>query len=123
MVWHLTASTAGAQDFSTEQRQSAAPEKQQHEIHSHMVVVDGRELFRVAGIKAFPAKKRAREIAVRIKQLADDPTFDPTTLRVVEDDGVQTIYAGDWAIIHINSADVSMEGDFSASSFRWAPPL
>lgn len=114
---HITASTAAAQDFSTEKRQSSAPDKQLNEIQSHMVVVDGRSLFRVAGIKAFPAKIRARLIAARIKQLAEDPSFDPATLKVVEDDGVQTIYAGDRAIIHINPADVSMEGDFSAEKY------
>ena len=84
---------------------------------SHMVVVDGRNLFQVAGLKSFSARRRASDIEKRIRQLAEDPAFDPTALTVHEDDGVYTISAEDKAIIHMHPADVSLEGDFSPEKY------
>ncbi len=82
-----------------------------------MVVVDGRELFRLVGLQSYPAKKRTKKAAQRIKQLAKDPAFDPNTLTVNEKSGVYTIFGNGEAIVRITSEDVSLEGDFSADSF------
>ena len=44
------------------------------------VIVDGEVLFRVVGIPAYPAKRRANEVAERIRELARDENFDPEKL-------------------------------------------
>ena len=115
--WQFIGSTAGAANSTNELASSTSSGGQQQEIQSHMVVVDGRELFRLAGIKSFPAKKRSRNTEKIIRELAEDPTFDPKFITVVEDDGVHTIYAKNQAIVHINPADVYMEGDFSPEKY------
>ncbi|MCG6929655.1 MAG: mechanosensitive ion channel family protein [Desulfofustis sp.] len=82
-----------------------------------MVVIDGRALFRLVGIPSYPAKKRAEKTVERIKQLAEDPSFDPNSLVVGEKDGVYTIFGNELAIVRITSADVLLEGDFSPEAF------
>ena len=52
------------------------------------VVVNGKVRFHVIGVSAYPAKRRAHEIAGRIEALAQDPKFDPKTLRI-EDAGAR----------------------------------
>jgi small-conductance mechanosensitive channel len=44
------------------------------------VIVDGEVLFSVVGIPAYPAKRRANEIADRITEAARDEEFDPEKL-------------------------------------------
>jgi small-conductance mechanosensitive channel len=44
------------------------------------VIVDGRILFNVAGVPAYPAERRAREITRRIYALAEDTDVDPDSL-------------------------------------------
>ena len=46
------------------------------------VVVNGEVRFHVVGMSAYPAERRANEIARRIEALAQDPKFDPKTLRI-----------------------------------------
>src|SRR5262245_44128921 len=46
------------------------------------VVIDGATLFRVRGVSAYPAERRAAEIADRIKGLAADRTFSVDSLTV-----------------------------------------
>lgn len=115
--WQIIGSTARADSSTNELASSTTPERQRNEIHGHMVVVDGRELFRLAGIKSYPAKRRTRNAERIIKELAEDPAFDPKSITVVEDDGVHTVYANKRAIVHINPADVYMEGDFSPEKY------
>jgi small-conductance mechanosensitive channel len=88
-----------------------------HENLSHMVVVDGKDLFRVFGIKSYPAKNRAKKVEHRIRQLAKDPSFDPDTIEIKEKNGFHTIYADDLKIIRIHSEDVLLEGNFSQEYF------
>ena len=49
------------------------------------VIVDGRELFRVGGVSAYPAPERAKTIAERIRALAADKSIDPKNLEVVRE--------------------------------------
>jgi len=48
------------------------------------VEVDGEVLFQVRGIKTYPAQRRAKEIAGRIKAYADDAALDPGDLKLEE---------------------------------------
>ena len=49
------------------------------------VIVDGITLLRVRGVSSFPATRRAREIAARIEQLAENELFDPESLKITEE--------------------------------------
>ena len=82
-----------------------------------MVVVDGRELFRLVGISSYPAKKRVAKTTARIIRLAKDPSFDPETLTVSEKNGLYTIFGNSFPIVRITAEDVALEGDFSLEGF------
>lgn len=89
----------------------AQPPVNQHEIqgHSAQVVVDGISLFQVVGTSTFPAKRRAREISGRIKQLAADADFDPATLQLRDIEGATGIYAGDEVLMYVFEEDAYLE--------------
>ncbi len=74
------------------------------------VIVDGEVLFYVAGISAYPADRRAREIAEGIASLADDPAFDPESLHVVEENGTTIIVTGTARPLRLFDADAELEG-------------
>jgi len=83
---------------------------QSGEIPTAPVVIDGRVLFRLRGITAFPAEKRATLIASRIKAVAADPSIAVDSLRLEEESGITTILAGKERIIGIVDADALVEG-------------
>jgi small-conductance mechanosensitive channel len=74
------------------------------------VVVDGVELFRVRGISAFPAEKRADAIASRITVLAADPTFLPESLRIESQGDVTVVMGGTTMVMGIYDGDADLEG-------------
>jgi small-conductance mechanosensitive channel len=74
------------------------------------VMLDGRVLFRVRGVSAYPAEQRARAIAERIKALAADTTIPTTALRMVETEHSVDIMAGDQLIVGIFDVDARLEG-------------
>jgi len=76
------------------------------------VVVNGKVRFQVVGVSAYPAERRAHEIAKRIKVLAKDPKFDPETLRIEDAGSYHNIFPGESgkAIFRILEADAEFEG-------------
>ncbi len=74
------------------------------------VVIDGIELFNVAGAANYPAKRRAREIAIRIVALAKNHTFDPSSLQAIEDEDITLIQAGDKLVMAVLKEDVLATG-------------
>ena len=76
------------------------------------VVVNGRVRFHVVGVSAYPAQRRAREIARRIEALAQDPTFDPKMLRIEDFGQYHRIFPGEHgkAILSVLEADAESEG-------------
>jgi small-conductance mechanosensitive channel len=74
------------------------------------VIVDGRELFRVAGISLYPAEKRAGEIADRIGRLAEDPAYSQDELQAREEENGTAIYAGASRMFFVLDADAGIEG-------------
>ncbi|MEE4380123.1 MAG: mechanosensitive ion channel family protein [Candidatus Competibacteraceae bacterium] len=76
------------------------------------VVVNGRVQFYVIGVSAYPAKRRAQEIAQRIKALAQDSTFDPKTLRIKDSGTYHQIFPGEGgnAVLSVLEADADTEG-------------
>jgi small-conductance mechanosensitive channel len=95
------ASLAAAQDSASTQaiEQPTAP-----------VVLDGLTLFQLRGISAFPAERRAEEIAARIGALAADRTVPAESLVVRESDFGTSIVAGGRRVLTLVDADAALEG-------------
>lgn len=74
------------------------------------VVVDGAVLFAVRGISAYPAEKRAAEIADRIRDVADDPHIPVSDVHTVESPRATQLRVGDRVIMLILDADGRVEG-------------
>jgi small-conductance mechanosensitive channel len=73
------------------------------------VKLDGRVLFSVRGVTAYPAETRAKEISRRIRALTRDESFSPQALRVVESADRSDIYAGDRFVLALVDADARIE--------------
>jgi small-conductance mechanosensitive channel len=76
------------------------------------VVVNGEVRFRVVGVSAYPAERRAQEITRRIETLAQDPKFDPASLRVEDTGDYHQILPGKGRkpILAVLQADAEAEG-------------
>lgn len=74
------------------------------------VVVDGRVVVKVRGVAAFPAEKRAREIADRIVVAAADESIVPGDIRLVPKDDRTEITAGDQHLLDLIDPDAELEG-------------
>jgi len=73
------------------------------------VTVDGRELFPVRGISAYPADRRAGEIATRIRDAARDPSLETSDRRLEETaDGVRVLI-GDHYLLTVLDLDADLE--------------
>jgi hypothetical protein len=81
-------------------------------VDSAPVVVNGKVRFHVIGVSAYPAKRRAHEIAGRIEALAQDPKFDPKTLRTKDVGDYHHILPdeGGKPIFRVLEADARFEG-------------
>jgi small-conductance mechanosensitive channel len=73
------------------------------------VVLDGTTLFRVRGVAAYPAERRAAEVRARIIELARDADFDVATLRIEEGDESSRVLAGDQLLIRVLDVDAELE--------------
>ncbi len=81
----------------------------EREMVNAPVVVDGRVLFRVRGVTAFPADQRAATIASRIRAVAANETTPPTALHLVASEHSTDIVAGDNGIMSVFDADANAE--------------
>jgi len=81
---------------------------------SAQVVVDGIPLFKVIGTSTYPAQTRAKEIAKRIRLLAEESDFDPAALELQVRNGAAGIYAGDEVLLYVFEEDARIEGILSA---------
>jgi small-conductance mechanosensitive channel len=88
---------------------STTPNEAASEVATAPVIVDGMELFRVRGVSAFPARKRADIIAERIRTIAADRSILTDTLTIIESDQSSNIMAGDLRIISLFDADAKTE--------------
>lgn len=80
-------------------RQSTAPVK-----------FEGKILFYVRGITSFPAEERARIIAERIKNIAENDSINTASFRIEEIADRSNILAGRDFIVSILDADAEIEG-------------
>ena len=74
------------------------------------MVLDGITLFRVRGVSAFPAERRASEIIARIATLAADRTFPAESLVVQETPFGSEVVAGGRRLFAVFDADARLEG-------------
>ncbi len=88
------------------QAQDAPPEQ---EIPTAPVIVDGEVLFRVRGVSAYPAERRAAEIARSIIEVAEDRTILPETIRAEPMDVGIRIVAGKRTVARVVPADAALE--------------
>jgi small-conductance mechanosensitive channel len=88
------------------QAQDAPPEQ---EIPTAPVIVDGEVLFRVRGVSAYPAERRAAEIARSIVEVAEDRTILPEAIRAEPMDAGVRIVAGKRTVARVVPADAALE--------------
>jgi small-conductance mechanosensitive channel len=74
------------------------------------VVIDGRILFNVRGVTAYPAAERARVIADRIVAAAGDSSVSTASLHAIESEFSTDLFAGDHFLMSVYNADVQIEG-------------
>ena len=74
------------------------------------VLIDGEELFRVRGVSSYPAGVRAAAIAQAIREAANDPSFDPRSVRTEPVDFGTRIMAGQRRLMVVVDADLQGEG-------------
>ena len=112
LLWPTSIVSQTSDGSAPDQSLDAPAPEQPEEYQSAMVVLDGKNLFRIAGVEAFPAEERAEKIVNKIIELAEDPNFDPESLEVKEDSGIYKIYAGDVEVLSVFVEDAKLEGDF-----------
>jgi small-conductance mechanosensitive channel len=77
---------------------------------SAAVIVDGVELFRVAGSASFPAAERAARVTARIVAAAADPHIPANAIKTEQRDGRVDIVAGNRHLVGVVGADATLEG-------------
>lgn len=89
---------------------AAQATEQEARYDSAPVEVDGAVLFRVRGVEARPAERRAAYIAANIEALASNPTFHPEELHTEELDLLTEIAGGDIVVMGLTDEDARLEG-------------
>jgi len=74
------------------------------------VTLDGEILFQVRGVSAYPADVRARKISERIEAFALDQSRSIQSLRLVDEDGFTSVFAGNQPLAGVINADGQLEG-------------
>jgi small-conductance mechanosensitive channel len=74
------------------------------------VVIDGVELFRVAGSASFPADERAEHVHARIVDVARDPRVPVAAVAAKPREGRIDILAGNKHLVGVIGADAAIEG-------------
>ena len=80
------------------------------EIPTAPVVVDGKTLFSLRGVSAYPAEKRAQQIASRIVAVASNRGLLKESLRLLETADATQILAGNQTIMAVVDADALLDG-------------
>jgi hypothetical protein len=73
------------------------------------VIVDGVTLFQVRGISAFPAEKRASQIAERIRSIAANSSIPADSIKVANLDRGSRITAGEQVLLIVFDEDALLE--------------
>ena len=78
--------------------------------HTAPVIFNGRELTEVIGIHAYPATRRADEIAEGLEAIAEDASIDPENLTIVKLESQDDIVHGDQWIMSVFDVDAAYIG-------------
>jgi small-conductance mechanosensitive channel len=91
--------------------QQAGPAQaiQPAQIRSAPVIIDGKQLFVLRGLSAFPAEQRAALVRERIIALAQDESYDPNDLTVVEKEDHLEFMANEERVFAIFEGDAQFE--------------
>ncbi len=74
------------------------------------VIFNGRELTEVVGIRAYPATRRANEIAENIEAIAEDNSIVPESLTIVKAESWDDIMLGDQWVMSVFDVDAEYMG-------------
>ena len=105
----LVRSTAALAQSEGAEAKDASLIASERQVVTAPVVIDGRVLFRLRGVTAFPAAERAATIAQRIRAVAEDRAIPPSALRQVANDNWTEIVGGDNSIMGVFDADAAAE--------------
>ncbi len=103
ILFLIAGQTAFAQSGSQTQESQAVG------VEQAPVMIDDFLVFHVRGIRAYPAKERAHEIARRIKSIAANRQIKTDDIVVVESELMSDIVVGKDRIVGIFDADASLE--------------
>ena len=78
--------------------------------NAEAVVINGEELFKVIGIRAYSASRRAQAISERIEAIAADPSIDPDTITHRDQPDHSDIFQGDNLIMAVFEIDAQYQG-------------
>jgi small-conductance mechanosensitive channel len=78
-------------------------------VETSPVILDGRTLLNVRGIRAYPAPRRARNIERRIRAAAADRSFVPDSIRLNEGPHGTDIGYRRYRLMRVTDADAEME--------------
>ena len=106
----LTAGPAAGQGASTVAATSGAGPEAEIARVTAPVVLDGETLLRVRGTNAYPAEERARNIAVRIEDVARTASIAPEAVQAAPGQDFVSIGAGDRFLVAVTDADAQIEG-------------
>jgi len=73
------------------------------------VIIDGEPLFIVRGVSAYPAARRAREIADRIRSVAANEAIATSSITLEDQPGATWIVAGGSRLMGVSDADAALE--------------
>jgi len=79
-------------------------------VETAPVLLDGETLFHVRGVSAFPANLRAQKISERIETFALNISQSTQSLRLLDEEGVTTIFADKQPLMAVVNADGRLEG-------------
>ena len=76
------------------------------------VVVNGEDIFKLIGVSSYPADHRARKVAKRITRLAQDPTFDPKSIKIISKETHNEFFGSDLKkpFLSLYDEDAATEG-------------
>ena len=103
-LWLASASTAPAQTAESPSVTTAS------EGPPSPVMIDGRILLQVHGIKAVSAALRAADISKRIVTAVEEKRIKPESITVVETDVSSDIVSGNVILLSVYDADARVEG-------------
>ena len=79
-------------------------------VDTDKVVIDGDELFEVAGTHSYPARRRASEIRARIIQIAKEHAVDASTVSVAPAEGRMRMTVAGKPLMDIFARDIELDG-------------